>query len=221
MALELAEVRGYLTRVDTTAICDAAKDTRVLSPALRCRSRQPRLCGPAFTVRCRDDFFAVLLAIELAAPGDVVVVDGGGGTAALGGELFARTALVRGLAGIVVDGGYRDLGYVASCELPVYSRHLTPMAGTTKDLGELQVPIACGGVPVSPGDLVVADPEGVVVLDPATAAAVLEAAVQVKAVESRVIARLDRGATLADCLNVTEHTERLERGEPTTLRFTV
>lgn len=221
MALDLAVVRGYLERVDTTAICDAAKQTRVLSDALRCRSREPRLCGPAFTVRCRDDFFPVARAVELAAPGSVIVVDGGGGTTALGGELFARAARVRNLAGLVVDGGYRDLGYVASCPLPVYSRQVTPMAGSAKRLGELQVRISCGGVPVSPGDLVIADIEGIVVLDPATAIDVLAAAAEVKATESRAITSLERGGTLLDCLNVTEHTERLEQGEPTTLRFTV
>ena len=221
MSLDLAEVREYLANVDTTAICDADKGARVVSPAIRCRSRQPRVCGPAFTVRCRDDFFAVLRAVELASPGDVIVVDGGDGTAALGGELFARAAMVRGLAGIVVDGGYRDIGYVASCMLPVYSRHVTPMAGTTNELGELQVPITCGGVPVLPGDLVIADIEGVVVLDPATAADVLAAAAQVKATESRAIARLEQGGSLVGCLNVIEHSERLEQGEPTSLRFTV
>lgn len=220
MELDLDLVRSYLTDVDTTAICDADKGTRVMSPALRCRSRQPRLCGPAFTVRCDDDFFAVLRAVELAAPGEVVVVDGGGSAAALGGELFARAAAVRQLAGIVVDGGYRDAGYVASCTLPVYSRHLTPMAGTAGKLGELQVPIGCGGVSVSPGDLVIADLDGIVVLDPASVTDVLAAAADVKKTESRVIARIERGATLVDCLNVTEHAERLERGEPTALRFT-
>jgi RraA family protein len=215
----LADIRALSTRVDTSAICDAAKDTRVMSAELRCRSRNPVLCGPAVTVRCRDDFFGVIQAIERAAPGQVIVVDGGGRPTALAGELFARAALARGLAGIIVDGGYRDMAFVASCDLPIYSRHVTPMAGTTARLGVLDEPVTCGGVSVCPGDIVIADLDGIVVLDPATATRSLTAAAEIKATEARVIARLDRGSSLHDCLNVDEHAQRLARGEPTSLQF--
>jgi regulator of RNase E activity RraA len=218
--VKLAEIRTLAAGVDTSAICDADKDTRVMSPELRCRSRNPMICAPAVTVRCRYDFFGAIRAIEAATPGDVVVVDGGGHPVALAGELFARAALARGLAGIIVDGGYRDIGFVASCELPVYSRHVTPMAGTTARLGGLNEPVTCGGVRVSPGDIVIADHDGIVVLDPATAGECLAAAARIKATEARVAARLDRGDTLGDCLNVDEHAGRLARGEPSSLRFT-
>jgi RraA family protein len=215
------EVRRLAALVDTPAICDAAKDTRVMSGDLRCRSGNPVICGPAVTVRCRDDFFGVVQALEQARAGDVLVVDGGGRETALAGELFTRAAIGRGLAGIVVDGGYRDLGFVAGCELPVYSRHTVPMAGGTHRLATVNTPVTCGGVPVSPGDVVIADRDGIVVLDPAGAVAVLTAAVEIKAVEARIVARLDAGATLGDCLNVAEHAGRLARGEPSALRFTV
>ncbi len=79
---------------------------------------------------------AVLRAVEMASPGDVVIVDGGDREIALAGELLARGALVRGLGGIVVDAGYRDIAYVTSCELPIYSRFVTPLAGTASKLGE-------------------------------------------------------------------------------------
>jgi 4-hydroxy-4-methyl-2-oxoglutarate aldolase len=215
------DIRELAAKVDTSAICDVAKDTRVMSPLLRCRSRNPMMCGSAVTVRCRDDFFGVVRAIEHATPGQVVVVDGGGRRVALAGELFARAALARGLAGIIVDGGYRDLAFIASCELPVYSRHVTPMAGTAVQLGVLNEPVSCGGVCVRPGDIVIADRDGIVVLDPATATEHLIAAAQVKATEARVVARLDDGGTLRDCLNVDEHTRRLTDGEPSALRFTL
>lgn len=218
---ELAAIRELAARVDTTAICDVARDARVMSAALRCRSSNPVLCGPAVTVRCRDDFFGVVQAIEHAGPGDVVVVDGGGRESALAGELFTRAALARGLAGIIVDGGYRDLGYVAACELPTYSRHVTPMAGTSIRLATVNEPVSCGGVRVRAGDIVIADRDGIVVLDPGTALARLTAAAEVMAAEARVVARLAEGATLGDCLNVAEHAERLARGEPSSLRFTV
>jgi RraA family protein len=214
-------VRGLAGRVDATAICDADKSTRVMSGAIRCRAQNPRACGPAYTVKCTDDFFAVARAVETASPGDVLVVDGGGTEIALAGELFARAAQARGLAAIIVDGGYRDLGYVSSCSFPIFSRHVTPMAGSVTNLGELQVPIRCGGVSVSPGDVVVADQEGIVVLDPAAALSILEAALNVKETEARAVSALRRGQTLSSCLNILEHEERLGRGLPSSLRFTV
>jgi 4-hydroxy-4-methyl-2-oxoglutarate aldolase len=218
---DLATVRRLAAGVDTTALCDVAKDTRVMSPALRCRSSNPILCGPAVTVRCRHDFLGVVQAIEYARPGDVVVVDGGGHETALAGELFARAALAKGLAGIVVDGGYRDLRFVASCDLPVYSRHVTPMAGSTTRPATVGETVSCGGVRVGAGDLVVADYDGIVVLDPATAIASLTAAAELMVTEARVAERLARGAALSDCVNLAAHTARLERGEPSTLRFTI
>ncbi|GAB2831397.1 RraA family protein [Lentzea nigeriaca] len=204
--------------VDTTAICDADRTTRVMHSAIRARSATRRICGPAFTVRCREDFLAVLRAVETAEPGAVIVVDGGARETALGGEMFARAALVRSLGGIVVDGGYRDMGYVKTCALPVYSRFVTPRAGTATQLGELQVPVTCGGVVVNPGDLVLADDEGLVVVDPRRAESLLDAALAIKNAEHGVIERLDRNETLSDAFNVADHVGALERGEPSVLR---
>ncbi|MFG1791302.1 RraA family protein [Nocardia sp. NPDC049149] len=207
--------------VDTTALCDADKSTRVLDSGIRLRSAEPRIAGTAFTVRCRGDFFGVLRAIESAAPGDVIVVDGGGSDIAFAGELFARGALVRQLGGIIVDGGYRDIGYVRDCPLPIYSRFVTPMAGTTADLGELQIPVECGGVQVTPGELILADEEGVIVVDPGRIEALLDAAAGVKAAEAGVVEKLDAGSTLSEAVNVVAHAEALRRGEPSALAFLV
>jgi regulator of RNase E activity RraA len=170
-------------------------------------------------VRCRGDFLGVLRAIEAAAPGDVVVVDGGAQELAYAGELFARGASVRALAGLVVDGGYRDIGYVATCDLPVYSRFVTPMAGTTTQLGELQIPISCGGVAVRPGDIIMADVEGIIVVDPDHALARLHAGAAVKEREARLIERLEAGAPLSTGLNLDDHVAALRLGEPSALRI--
>lgn len=214
--MSIAEI---FRNVDTTAICDADKTTRVLDSGIRPRSAELRIVGRAFTVRCRDDFLPVLRAVEAAAEGDVIVVDGGAREIALAGELFARGALVRGLGGIIIDGGYRDMGYVSTCPLPVYSRFVTPLAGTAVKLGELNIPVTCGGVTVNPGDLVLADVEGVIVLDPERAEELLKTAGKIKEIEGRAIEGLDSGATLSDGLNLAEHVAALQRGEPSSLRF--
>ncbi|QLY28965.1 RraA family protein [Nocardia huaxiensis] len=205
--------------VDTTAICDADKSIRVMDSAIRPRSAQTRILGPAFTVRCRGDFFGVLRAIEEAEPGAVIVVDGGGAELAYAGELFARGALVRGLAGIIVDGGYRDIGYVRDCPLPIYSRFVTPMAGATAAPGELRIPVTCGGIRVDPGDLILADDEGIIVLDPEQADRLLDAAAAVKTAEAALVARLNAGQSLSAGLNVAAHAAALGKGEPSRLRF--
>jgi len=219
--VDLAAIRELAAGVDITALCDTADDIRVVSSALRCRSANPVMCGPALTVRCHDDFLGVIQAIEQAAPGDVVMVDGGGRETALAGELFARAALAKQLAGIVIDGGYRDLRFTATCQLPVYSRSVTTKAGTATRLAAVGETVSCGGVPVHPRDIIIADHDGIVVLDPGSAVARLTAAAQIVATESRVIQRLAAGAALGDCLNLAEHTDRLARGEPSRLRFTV
>ncbi|WP_394822024.1 RraA family protein [Pendulispora albinea] len=217
--IDLELIRKLARDVDVTAICDADKTTRVLL-GIQPRSKNRWMCGPAFTVRCRDDFFGVVQAIEGAKPGDVVVVDGGGKEIAYAGELFARAAQSRGLGGIVVDGGYRDVGYVAGCDLPVYSRYVVPMAGGTNKLGELQIPVTCGGVTVSPGDVVLADAEGMIVLAPERAVELLRSARAIKDAEAAAIATIDRGGSLTHCLNVTAHYENLAGGKPSRLAFT-
>jgi 4-hydroxy-4-methyl-2-oxoglutarate aldolase len=215
------ELLELFLAVDTTAMCDADKTTRVMDSAIQPRSAKTRILGPAFTVRCRDDFLAVLRAIEMASPGDVVVVDGGEREIALAGELFARGALVRGLGGIIVDAGYRDMAYVAYCELPIYSRFVTPLAGTASKLGELQIPVTCGGAAVNPSDLILADDEGVIVVNPNKIRTLLESAAAIKKSEGKLIEQLNAGSTLSDGLNLLEHVDALARSEPSSLKFLV
>ena len=217
---DLDRIRKLARDVDTTAICDADKTTRVIV-GLHARSRNRWACGPVYTVRCRHDFFGVALAIEAASAGDIVVVDGAGEEVAYAGELFARAALSRGLGGIIVDGGYRDIGYIATCDLPVFSRYVTPMAGGTNKLGELQAPITCGGVSISPGDILLADAEGIVVLAPERAIDVLLAAREIKNAEASAITKISQGSSLTHCLNIGAHRENLASGKPSRLAFII
>jgi len=219
--IDHAALAGLFAQVDTTAVADCGAEVRAVAGAVRLRSASVRICAPAFTVRTRSDIFAVARAVEAAPPGSVVVVDGGGAETALAGELFARAALSRGLAGLVVDGAVRDVAYLRSCPLPVYSRHVTPKAGTARHLGELAVPITCGGVTVSPGDTVLADDEGMIVIDPGDAERLLRAARDVKATEARAVRVLEGGGTLSDCMNIAEHQAALAAGTPSGLRFLV
>lgn len=133
------------------------------------------LCGPALTVRVRPgDNLMIHVALQMAQPGDVVVVDGAGDLAqALIGGLMRTTAIARGIAGFVVDGAVRDVAEWAEGGIAVYARGHTHRGPSKDGPGEVNVPIACAGMSVIPGDLVLGDADGVVCVPAAQAAALL------------------------------------------------
>jgi regulator of RNase E activity RraA len=145
-----------------------------------------RLAGPAFTVWTRPgDNQGIHRALQLARPGDVMVVAGGGDESrALLGELIGERAISLGLAGFALDGAARDAEALGEIGMPVFARAVTP-AGPYKDgPSRLGTPISFGGIPVLPGDIIIGDSDGVVVVPRELAAQVAEAAEAVFADES-------------------------------------
>ncbi|GAB1576977.1 RraA family protein [Bordetella petrii] len=124
------------------------------------------LCGPALTVRVRPGDNLMIHAAMLAArAGDVIVIDGGADLSqALVGDLMRTTAIALQLGGFVIDGAIRDTASWADGRMPVYARGHTPRGPSKDGPGEINVPIACAGMAVQPGDLVVGDADGIVVI---------------------------------------------------------
>jgi RraA family protein len=120
------------------------------------------LAGPALTVRTRPgDNIMVHKALDLAEPGDVVVVDAGGDlTNAIVGEIMSGYARQRGLAGIVIDGAIRDAQAIRAGEFPVYAAGVTHRGPYKDGPGEINVPIAIDGMVIHPGDLILGDADG-------------------------------------------------------------
>lgn len=127
--------------------------------------RIPRIAGPAYPVSCPPgDNLMLHAAIYRATPGSIVVVNAGDVDYAVSGGNVCAIAQRRGIAGFVVDGVIRDVAEVREAAFPVFARGAMPIPGKKEKLGTLNQPIVCGGVQVSPGDIVVADEEGIAVI---------------------------------------------------------
>jgi regulator of RNase E activity RraA len=196
--------------VPTTIAADLLKGRTLVDTALRpLRPFGPgrRLAGPAVTAGCEPlDYGPVHHAIAEAGPGDVIVVDAGGRPeAAMIGELLSGSARLKGIAGIVVDGPVRDIATLASWpDFLVLSRGHTARGPSSMDRGTVNAPVTLGGVPVTPGDLILADDDGIVVLTPEDARAHLEAALAMVRAEEGWDAQLASGLTTLDVFNVPE-----------------
>lgn len=151
------------------------------------------IAGPAFTVKARaGDNLLLHRACDMAAPGDIIVGDGGGDLSiALMGELMIGHALTRGVHGIVLDGAVRDVEALAALDIGVWACGATPSGPYKDGPGEIGHPVSCGGQVVMPGDLVMADADGVVVVPRAEAEAVILAAEAHQAKEQRAQAAID------------------------------
>ncbi|MBQ7520335.1 MAG: RraA family protein [Clostridia bacterium] len=132
------------------------------------------LLGTAFTVKAPEgDNMFFHIAIEMAQPGDIIVVDAGGSSErSLCGEMMFNEAINKGIAGFIVNGCIRDTDCLATLDFPVYATGVTPQGPWKNGPGEINVPVCCGNQVVCPGDILVGDPDGVVVVHPADAAEV-------------------------------------------------
>lgn len=170
-----------------------------------------RLCGPALTVQTyRADNLAIHVALEMARPGDVLVIDAGGiCDTGLWGGLMNQMARKKMLGGIILDGGVRDCQELAASPLPVFARSVSPQGGFKASPGLVNVPISCGNVPVLPGDLVVGDADGVVVIPAAKTKEILEKSLVVAAKEQELREKMEKGEALYDLLKLDGVPEKL------------
>lgn len=157
-----------------------------------------RLAGPAFTVEVRaGDNLMIHAAMMIAKPGDILVIDGKGDrSCALMGSIMINACKKLGLGGVVIDGALRDTEELREIGFPVYAVGANPNGPTKFVPGRINWPIACGGVAVNPGDLVVGDADGVVVIEREKAASLLEAAAKKVADERARIAEIVAGKNL-------------------------
>lgn len=149
-----------------TTLADVLSRERVMDIGIRpLWEGMPRIAGPAFPVRCAPgDNLMLHAAIYRAPPGSIIVAQAGDLDHALAGGNVCAVAQQRGIAGFVLDGVIRDLAEIRGNRFPVFARGVIPITGGKGGPGILNGPVVCGGVAVSPGDAVVADEEGIVVV---------------------------------------------------------
>jgi 4-hydroxy-4-methyl-2-oxoglutarate aldolase len=177
------------------------------------------MVGRAVTVTASADLMPVLAGLQLSGPGDILVVDAGTTEHAVLGELFATEAVRRGMAGIVVYGLCRDTATLAQLPLPIYSLGTIPRAVGATHIPITQQPVRLGDVEVHPGEILIGDDDGIVVLSDAELAAALNAAEAIQQREAAIRADILDGSSLFEQLNFTEHLDNLQAGRSSSLAF--
>ncbi|WP_147534211.1 RraA family protein [Bacillus marasmi] len=165
--------------IPTTAISDALDGLFNLDPAIKPLKEEYTFAGRALTVKTAvGDNLAVQKAIRVAQEGDIIVVDAKGDQyRAMAGDFVVGMAKTMGVSAMVIDGVIRDLVAIKELNFPVFSKGTTVAASGKAGVGEINVPISCGGQAVNPGDIVVGDADGVVVIPRAIEQEVYEKAV--------------------------------------------
>jgi RraA family protein len=161
------------------------------------------MCGPALTVRVRPgDNLMIHKALELAVPGDVIVVDGGGDvTQSLTGGNMRATMIKRKLGGLVISGAIRDLAEWQEGGMPVYALANVHRGPSKDGPGQINIPISCAGMAVMPGDLILGDLDGVVAIPPAELAELLPRVRKQQEWEKKMRADIANGTTDPDRFN--------------------
>ncbi|HEX7891554.1 MAG TPA: RraA family protein [Ramlibacter sp.] len=181
--------------------------TGFMNPELRALFQDRRVAGTAITIRMPGmDGAMVHYAVGQARPGDIIVIDrcGDMSIASLGGAV-AYAARRAGVAGIVVDGLVTDLGELRAYGVPVWSKGTSAVTVKTLGLGgEFCVPVTCGGVAVNPGDAILADENGILVLPAADIEYSARRALQMMKDEKKTLARLDAGEKYPDIMGTTQ-----------------
>ncbi len=161
------ELTQQFAQFQSPEISDQTNRLYAVAAEIRCLTgSHHQIVAPACTVKVfPGDNLMVHASLDIARPGDVVVVDAGGsGLNAALGELISTKARHRGIVGFIVDGYIRDLPEILPVDLPVFARGTTPIGPLHRGPGEINYPVCCGGVVVHPGDIMVGDCFGVVVV---------------------------------------------------------
>jgi regulator of RNase E activity RraA len=191
-----------LAKFPTALLSDAMEKSQAMHSEIKPIIPVDKVIGPSVTARTIvADYLTPVAAIDYAEPGDVLVIDvRGHKDTAIWGELASTSCKLRGIAAVIIDGAVRDVAGIQEIQFPVYARAITPNAGDCSVLGDINVPIQCGGVLINPGDIIVADSDGVVVVPKVRATQVLEKVKKQKDLEDRIRQLMAQGLSCYEAL---------------------
>lgn len=193
-------VADQLASLSASTVADAMGGKGAVEPGLVRFTGTGTIAGRAVTAACAEGSLqAIFAALEHAGAGAILCVSGPGNSAYLG-DLLASDLVKRGLAGAVIDGFVRDRATIATLPASFFARGLTPVAMRRQEPGSPMVPIMIGGVTIRPGDWIVADDDGVVVIDPADVAAVVAKAAENARIEARIMELVEGGAKVTEAV---------------------
>lgn len=176
-----AELVEKFRGLPTANVCDCMERLGIMHSSIRLLSnpQQKSMVGVALTVKARSgDNLMIHQAIDLAGPGDVIIVDNEGGRdRSLAGAIMFGYMRFKGVEGVVFDGPIRDYDSVCEMDWPLYATGVTSRGPYKNGPGEVNVPVNCGGVVVNPGDIILGDMDGVLVIPRKDAEAILEKAI--------------------------------------------
>jgi 3-hexulose-6-phosphate synthase/6-phospho-3-hexuloisomerase len=198
--------RNQLLKPGTAALSDALGKCGAMNHEVRCVSANPKMAGPAYTVRVHTADILMIGKALSDCPRDHILVIAGQAdeNVALWGELTTLAALRKRLAGVVIDGAVRDIAKIRRSALPVFARAVVPAAGGAQYLGEIGVSVQCGGQVVRPGDWLVGDDDGVVVIPAEKLQRTLETAQRIVVAEREIERAIRKGVDLGHLLGSEE-----------------
>ena len=210
-----AEKLAQLSQLPTGNIADnnnRAPRQGVMHSSIKPIDPASHVLGRAVTARCYPgDNLALHQAIYTAKAGDVLVLDCHGYTeAGHFGDIMALACKVRGIAGVILDGSCRDSQDIKAMGFPMFVKAFNPSGTVKKSLGEVNVPVICGGVEVRPGDIVAGDCDGVVVVPREYEDEVFKAALAKFAKEQHIVEQLNAGMTTLEIYGFNELIEKLK-----------
>jgi 3-hexulose-6-phosphate synthase/6-phospho-3-hexuloisomerase len=195
------EIREILREVSTSNISDAMHRKGAMKgihPLIR-----GKVVGTAVTVQSfAGDWAKTVEAIDVAKDGDVIVIYNESKDIACWGGLATLSCLNKGIVGVVIEGAVRDIDEIENLGLPIYTSNTVPNAGDPKGFGEINAEITCGGQTVKPGDYIVGDESGVVVVPRERAYELARRAKEVYKTEKRIFDEIRRGGTLSEILEI-------------------